>query len=150
MAATMSIVDTAVLPAHGGRTHLRAAHTGGTIGIAEAAFPPGYAVHWHTHTREDETFHVVRGCFRFWSGDEVTDAGPGSVIFAPRHIRHRWQNIGESDGQLLFILTPGGFESFFDDLAALPDVTPEAIFALEASYGVSSEILNGTTPPPSS
>jgi quercetin dioxygenase-like cupin family protein len=140
---TFSIVDTAVLTSSAGRTHLRAAQTGGIIGVSEAIFPPGYGVHWHTHTREDETFQVISGSFRVWCGDGVADAGPGSVIFAPRGLRHRWQNIGSSEGQLLFILTPGGFESFFDDLAALPEVTPATIFALEARYGVRSEILDG-------
>ena len=143
MAGTFSIVDSAMLAAHAGRTHLRATQTGGAIGISEAAFPPGYGVHWHTHTREDETFEIISGRFRIWCGDDVTDAGPGSVIFAPRDLRHRWQNIGDTDGQLRFIVTPGGFESFFDALAALPEPTPEAIFTLEASFGVKSEILEG-------
>lgn len=86
---------------------------------------------------------MLVGTFRFWCGDDVIEAGTGSTIFAPRNVRHRWENIGATDGHLLFIVTPGGFETFFDDISALPEVTPAAILAVEAKYGIISEILQG-------
>ena len=34
-------------------------------------------------------------------------------MVGPRNVPHRWQKIGDTDGRLLFIVTPGGMERFF-------------------------------------
>ncbi len=129
-------------PTTAGGLHATASQTGGAVGIFEGVISPGHAVHWHTHTRETECFHVVAGRFRFWCGDDVVEGGPGTTIVAPPHLRHRWQNISEQDGRLLMWVTPGGFERFFTELDALPAPTPQAIFELESRYGIVSEILD--------
>lgn len=115
--------------------HATADETGGAMGIFEGFIAPGHGVHWHTHTREDEVFRVVAGRFRFWCGDRTVEGGEGTTIVAPRGIPHRWQNIGDTEGRLLFIVTPGGFEKFFIDVAALTQITPEIVGALERGYG---------------
>ena len=115
--------------------HATAAETGGSIGIFEGFIAPGHGVHWHTHTREDETFRVIEGQFRFWCGDRSVEGGAGTTLVAPRNVPHRWINTGDSEGRLLFIVTPGGFEQFFIDVAQLAEITPQAVAALEERYG---------------
>jgi quercetin dioxygenase-like cupin family protein len=105
------------------------------MGIFEGFIAPGHGVHWHTHTREDETFRVIEGRFRFWCGDQVAEGGAGTTIVGPRRIPHRWQNVGDTEGRLLFIVTPGGFEGFFIEIAALTELSPEIVGTIERSYG---------------
>jgi quercetin dioxygenase-like cupin family protein len=115
--------------------------TGGAIGIFEGVIAPGHGVHWHTHTRETECFHVIDGRFRFWCGDEVCEGGPGTTVVAPPHLRHRWENISDVPAHLLMWVMPGGFERLFTEVDALSPPTAEAIFEIETRYGIISEIL---------
>ena len=96
--------------------HATADQTNGTIGIFEGIIAPGEAVPEHCHSREDETFRVVSGHFRFFIGDEVIDGGAGATLVAPRGVSHRWVNVSDTEARLLCLVTPGGFEGFFIDL----------------------------------
>ena len=124
-----------------GGTFVTGAETGGTIGIFEGVIAPRHGVHWHTHTREIECFHVIEGRFRFWCGEAVSEGGPGTTVVAPPHLRHRWENIASEPGRLLMWVTPGGFERLLAEIDALAAPTPEAIFEIETRYGIISEIL---------
>ena len=115
--------------------HATAEETGGAMGIFEGIIAPGHGVHWHTHTREEEVFRVIEGRFRFWCGDQVAEGGPGTTVVGPRNVPHRWQNIGDTDGRLLFIVTPGGMERFFVEVAELKEISPEIVEAIERKYG---------------
>lgn len=115
--------------------HATAEESGGILGAFEGFIAPGHGVHWHTHTREDELFRVIEGRFRFWCGDQTEEGGPGTTVFGPRNVPHRWQNVGDSEGRLLFVVTPGGFERFFADVAALTQINPAMVDELERSYG---------------
>jgi len=77
--------------------------------IPPAGGPPAA----HIHSREDETFVVVKGSFRFWHGRSVVDAGPGSVVFLPRNEPHQFRNVGTTTGDLICTIMPAGFERFF-------------------------------------
>ena len=46
------------------------------------------------HT-EDEIYHVVRGRAKLAVGDEVTDVAPGSVVFVPAEVPHRFHDVAE-------------------------------------------------------
>ncbi len=119
--------------------HATAADTGGSMGVFEAVIGPGNGPHWHMHTREDELFQVISGQFRFWCGAETFDGGPGAVVVAPRNLRHRWVNIGDTVGRMLVVVTPGGFEAFFHDIAREAELTGPRIIEIEARYGVIGE-----------
>jgi len=116
--------------------HITSVETDRAIGLFEAGVAPGAGVHWHTHGREDELFRVISGRFRFWCAEDSFTGGPGATIVAPRGLPHRWENIGDGEGRLLFAVTPGGFEGFFADVAALDAPTPDTVAAIEARYGV--------------
>ena len=55
------------------------------------------------------------------------DLAEGAVICVPRGSVHRFQNIGQSTGRLMVVMTPGGFEGFFAAAAREPEATPERI-----------------------
>lgn len=93
----------------------------------------------HIHTREDETYIVLRGQFRFWHGTHVVDAGPGTVVFLPRNEPHQFRNVGTTSGELLFTFTPGTLENFFIEAGKRHFEMPkdmQALVQLSKRYGI--------------
>ncbi len=111
-----------------------AAETGGSLGVWEEIVQPGWGPPLHIHQGEDEMFHVLEGRIRIWCGEETFEAAPGATVVLPRGIPHRFENVGENAGRMLIAVTPGGFESFFLDAAALRDQSEAAIMKLAAQY----------------
>ncbi len=60
----------------------------------------------HLHRREDEAFYILEGTFRIRLGDEITEAGPGDFVFAPRGAVHCWSNVGEAPAYALVLIAP--------------------------------------------
>jgi quercetin dioxygenase-like cupin family protein len=52
---------------------------------------PGSEPPLHVHHASDETFYILEGAMRFLIGDQLHDAGPGDVVFAPRGIPHAFK-----------------------------------------------------------
>lgn len=113
-----------------------AAQTGGRLGVFEAEVPPGEGPPPHVHEREEEFFRILEGHFAFWCNGQRVDLGSGGVIVVPRGAVHRFQNIGESVGRLMVVMTPGGFEGFFPAVEADAPQTPQEIDALAARFGL--------------
>ena len=49
-------------------------------------------------------------------GDDVVYAEPGDFVFKPREQWHTFWNAGDEPCRILEIISPGGFEHFFDEL----------------------------------
>ncbi|WP_109366547.1 cupin domain-containing protein [Ochrobactrum soli] len=92
--------------------------TRGATSVIEIIFPAGAETPLHVHQREDEMFRVLSGRFGFWCGENYDELDEGGIIFLPRNIAHRVKNVSTSDGRVMVILTPGGFEEFFVRVAA--------------------------------
>jgi len=118
------------------RIHATGAETGGAIGIWDSYLEPGGGPHWHTHTRETEAFRVISGDFRFWCGDQVLEGGPGTTVTLPPNVPHRWENIGTTHGQMIGIVSPGGFEAFFIELERTGANTAAEVLAIETGFGI--------------
>jgi mannose-6-phosphate isomerase-like protein (cupin superfamily) len=116
--------------------HATAAETDGAFGMWETFTPPGRGPLPHMHTRETEVFRVIKGIFRFRCGDEEFEAGPGTVVALPPNVEHSWTNISDEPGQVLGMVTPGGFEQLFIDIEATGADTPEKIAVIEARLGL--------------
>ena len=91
-------------------------------------------------------------------GDQLIQAPVGTLVFKPKGIPHTFWNAGSTPARLLEIISPAGFERYFEEMAALipaegmPDfekvgelaarydlafVHPEWVPDLTAKYGVS-------------
>jgi len=81
------------------------------VTLVEVQDPPVAEAPLHVHHNEDEGFWVLEGEVTFEAGGEVVEAGPGDFVFGSRDLPHRYK-VGSSGARILFILTPGGFESF--------------------------------------
>src|SRR3984893_5274274 len=91
----------------------------------------------HRHTREDEYSYIVEGRVGALLGEEVLVGGPGDLIFKPRNQWHTFWNAGDKPARLLEIISPAGFERFFEELVDLGGVTqaqPETLAELCARY----------------
>ena len=101
--------------------------------------PRALAAPLHLHTREDEYSFVLEGRMGALLGDEVVEAGPGDLVFKPRHQWHTFWNAGDEPCRILEIISPAGFERFFRELVDMGGVTqadPEAFEQLRERYGL--------------
>ena len=91
----------------------------------------------HVHHREDEWYYVLSGEFLFKAGGEEHTLPPGGSIWLPRDIPHAYANTTTTEGKLILVCQPGGFEKFFDDLAKMPDeMNAPRMKEVMAKYGM--------------
>lgn len=94
----------------------------------------------HRHSREDEYGFVLEGRLGALLGDEVVFGEPGDLVFKPRGQWHTFWNAGDTPARILEIISPAGFEGYFEELIDLlggggpPD--PDALGTLTAQYGL--------------
>ncbi|MGA9580309.1 MAG: cupin domain-containing protein, partial [Terrimicrobiaceae bacterium] len=91
----------------------------------------------HIHEREDEYSFVLEGRMGAKLGNDVVYAEAGDLAFKPRNQWHTFWNPDDTPCRILEIISPGGFEHFFDELATLMagEFDPEKLAKLGASYG---------------
>ena len=96
----------------------------------------------HRHAREDEYSYVLEGRIGALLGDDVLEAGPGSLIFKPRQQWHTFWNAGDAPARVLEIISPAGFERYFAELVALGGsrvAAPQDLKALASRYSLDVE-----------
>jgi mannose-6-phosphate isomerase-like protein (cupin superfamily) len=95
------------------------AESGGALSLVEHPIPPRTLVApLHRHGREDEYSYVLEGRMGAQLGDDVVFAEPGDLVFKPRQQWHTFWNAGDAPCRILEIISPAGFEHFFDELGA--------------------------------
>ena len=121
-----------------------AAETGGGFSLVEHPMAPrALAASLHRHTHEDEYSYVLEGRMGADLGGEVVYAEPGDLVFKPRGQWHAFWNAGDERCRILEVISPGGFERYFEelvDLRARP--TPEAVAELAARYGLELDMAS--------
>jgi mannose-6-phosphate isomerase-like protein (cupin superfamily) len=114
--------------------------TGGGFSLVEHPIKPHHlCAPLHRHSREDEYSYVIEGRMGALLGDDVVYAGRGDLVFKPRDQWHTFWNAGDEPCRILEIISPGGFEHYFDELAemqARPGFGPEMVGPLGARYGL--------------
>jgi mannose-6-phosphate isomerase-like protein (cupin superfamily) len=94
--------------------------SGGGFSLIEHPMPPRrLAAPLHKHSREDEYSFVLAGRMGALLGDEVVYAEPGDLVFKPRDQWHTFWNPGDEPASILEIISPAGFEGFFNELVDL-------------------------------
>jgi quercetin dioxygenase-like cupin family protein len=141
----------------GVRFMLAGEDTGGGFSLVEHPIPPrALAAPLHRHGLEDEYSFVLEGRVGALLGEEVVYGEAGDLIFKPRGQWHTFWNDGGEPARILEMISPAGFERYFDEmvellqqpgrpeagaLAALAaryelEVDPESIPHLTRKYGV--------------
>ncbi|HEV3376348.1 MAG TPA: cupin domain-containing protein [Thermoleophilaceae bacterium] len=115
--------------------------TGGGFSLVEHPLAPrtlGSPV--HTHSREDEYSFVLEGRVGVLIGEDTFEASPGELVIKPRSVPHAFWNATDEPARFLEIISPAGFEAYFEEAASLfapggpPDM--ERLGALAARYGL--------------
>jgi quercetin dioxygenase-like cupin family protein len=114
--------------------------SGGGFALVEHPLKPrALAAPMHRHSREDEYSYVLRGRIGASLGGRVVYGEPGDLIYKPRGEWHTFWNAGDQDASLLEIISPGGFDKYFEELITLfttgePD--PARIAPIAERYGL--------------
>jgi quercetin dioxygenase-like cupin family protein len=94
--------------------------TGGRFALVEHPLKPrALGSPLHTHTQEDEYSFVLEGQVGVQIGELEMVAAPGTLIVKPRGLPHAFWNAGDAQARLLELISPAGFEAYFEEMADL-------------------------------
>ncbi len=127
------------------RIVLGARETGGGISIVDSLCEPNSGPPRHIHDDADESFYVLSGAVEFWLEGERFLRSSGETVFVPRGREHTFRVVSDTTARMITILTPGGFEGFFQEMAAGQFRIPEDMGPVVESAGRFS--LRFTGPP---
>ncbi len=118
--------------------------TGGSFAVVEHpihAMTLGAPI--HTHTREDEYGFILEGEITFFIGDQVLTAKPGDWIYKPRGIPHTFWNGSTAPAKILEIISPAGFEQYFQEMAvSVSNQNREQMARIREKYGLISDMAS--------
>jgi mannose-6-phosphate isomerase-like protein (cupin superfamily) len=114
-----------------------ASDTGGRFAVFEQTTPAGWGPPRHVHANEDEIVYVLEGVYDVWLGDEQRTISAGGCAIMPRGVPHGFRNAGETPGRFVCIVTPGGLEEYFLEVArCLPAPSPAQLVGMASAYGL--------------
>lgn len=103
----------------GVRWTIPSADTGARFSVVHHPIAPrALAAPLHYHHNEDEYSFVLTGQLGALLGDDVVTAGPGTWVYKPRHQWHTFWNAGDTPCEIIEVISPGGFENYFREVAA--------------------------------
>jgi mannose-6-phosphate isomerase-like protein (cupin superfamily) len=111
----------------GVRFMVSGAQTDGRFALVEHPIrPKALATPLHTHADEDEISYVLEGEVGMQIGDRELRAEPGTLVFKPRRIPHAFWHPGDAPGRMSELISPAGFERYFEEAADLYASGPRA------------------------
>jgi quercetin dioxygenase-like cupin family protein len=110
---------------------LRSEESDGRVSLVDNRVPAGTGgppLHRHDF---DEAFLVLEGEVTFQLGDDLITRRAGELAFAPRGVPHTFANQSGAEARHVIVITPAGFERYFDRMAAkTAGIEPPASAAL--------------------
>lgn len=114
--------------------------SGGSFALVEHPLKArALAAPLHRHSREDEYSYILRGRVGALLGKEVVFGGPGDLIYKPRGQWHTFWNAGDDEASLLEMISPAGFEKYFEELIELfadGKPQPDELAPIAQRYGL--------------
>ena len=88
---------------------------------------------------------MISGHVGIQLGEEVMVVGPGAFVRKPRNQWHTFWNAGDDPARILEIITPGGFEEYFREIASYvgpqgPDI--EKLMGAAQRYGLEFDMAS--------
>ena len=91
----------------------------GRLTLVEDRLKPGFFLARHHHKKMIEIFYVLEGSVEFAFDDEKVIAMPGTTLNVPPDV---WHEVRSDEGaKLLTIFSPGGFDTYLEELVALTE-----------------------------
>jgi len=121
----------------GGRFTIEGDTTDGRFAVAHLPqIPAGVlAAPLHRHTNEDEYTYVLKGTLSVMSDDEVLTIDSGSWHVKPRGQWHTFWNAGDTPCHVIEIVSPAGFEDYFNEVAEAGGYL-ERLAQINERYGI--------------
>jgi mannose-6-phosphate isomerase-like protein (cupin superfamily) len=91
----------------------------GRLTLVEDWLKPGFRLARHHHKRMIEIFYVLEGTVEFVFDDEIVLATPGTTLNVPPEVRHAVATV--EGAKLLTIFSPGGFDSYLEELVSMTE-----------------------------
>jgi len=111
--------------------------TGGAISVIIGSHRPGEGPPDHVHFDQEEMFFIVEGTYELTIDDQTSTIGPGTIVFIPRNVVHRFRNVGDTTAQMLDWSLPGGQDRYFkavSELAAGGGFTGEKVMEISKMF----------------
>jgi quercetin dioxygenase-like cupin family protein len=114
--------------------------TAGIYSLTEftVAPPPTPGPPLHIHKDAHEAMYVLEGELQVTLGEQTMRAPAGSFVYVPKGMLHTLANPGPHPAKILIILTPPGYEGYWEEMARhlatgnLPD--PALVLSLQQKY----------------
>ena len=114
--------------------------TAGIYSLTEftVAPPPTPGPPLHIHKDAHEAMYVLEGELQITLGEQTMRAPAGSFVYVPRGMLHTLANPGPIPAKILIILTPPGYEGYWEEVAkhlatgSPPD--PALVLSLQQKY----------------
>nr|WP_295934606.1 cupin domain-containing protein [uncultured Dyadobacter sp.] len=75
----------------------------------------------HTHSREDESYFIIKGSIRYTIGDQLLTVNEGEFVYLPKDVPHKFE-IQTEQAEVLMWLSPAGLDQWFwDNSTPAPD-----------------------------
>ncbi len=120
--------------------------TEGRYSVTEfsAAPPPAPSAPLHIHRKEDEAMYVLEGNFQLSIDKKTIPAPSGSFMLVRRGTLHTIVNLGPGFGRLLIVLTPPGFEGYWEEMANLSKASggrldPAQVSVIREKYNMDAQ-----------
>ena len=119
------------------RVLLTTGATGGAISVIMAWHKPGEGPPDHVHSSQEEMFFIVEGTYELTLDGQTSTVGPGTIVFIPRNVVHRFKNVGDTTARMLDWSLPGGQDRYFkavSELAAGGGFTGEKVIKISKRF----------------
>jgi quercetin dioxygenase-like cupin family protein len=93
----------------------KSADTRGILSFLKVDVPHGWQAPVHQHSHESELFYITEGEWEILVNETVHKATPGCTLWIPANTNHSIF-VTSKIGRGFCVITPGGFEEFFEDL----------------------------------
>lgn len=117
------------------RVRVRSEDTNGVMAAVEQTLAPKAFVPPHVHLN-DVWVYVLSGEIGVLVGEEVRTAHRGEWALMPRDVQHAMWNPAGQPARTIQVLTPGGTERWFEEIAALDDDDAAGFDRACARYGI--------------
>lgn len=95
--------------------------TNRVFSLVQVLSPPGSETPLHINNNEEVTYYVLEGELTFTVGEKTIKGLPGSCIYVPRQIKHKFKIEGSSPARMLNMYTPAGREQLFIEMSMPAD-----------------------------
>jgi uncharacterized cupin superfamily protein len=86
--------------------------------------------------QNDVWVHVLSGSIGVLVGEEVIEARQGDWALKPRGVQHAMWNPGDDSARIMEVLTPGGTERWFEEIAVLAEEDRAGFAEACERYGI--------------